>query len=92
MIVLNCSKSIFVRSRVNSPFPEGHNGQRKLHKLVGSIWTITGLPQVCALRVRSEKPRLELILIKLINCDIDLGMKGEIGFAGGRLPKGLIPV
>jgi len=47
------------RMRVISPFPVVHKGQRKLHKLVGSMVKMVGLPQRIFLR-RMADSRKEL--------------------------------
>ena len=82
-IVLNCGKSNFDFILETLPTPTGHKGHFKLHKLVGSMWAIIGFPQIKGLLVIRDKLRLQLNLIRLIICFRFLGIKGEIGLAGG---------
>jgi hypothetical protein len=44
-----------------------------------------GFPQMNALRVSRDHPKLLLIFIRFENCLKFLGRKGDTGFAGGRL-------
>ncbi len=41
--------------RVNSRLPLGHSGQRRLHEVVGSIETLTGIPQCIGYLISFDK-------------------------------------
>ena len=54
-----------------------------MHKLVGSIWAITGLPQTIGFLVSRDSPNPAPILIRLMASKKFPGRKGERGRAGG---------